>query len=50
MNNHSSLGDCIVTSGTLNSLPPGTEEELGLAEGHCYCICRVIFSFFSLIE
>lgn len=35
-----SCGDCIATAGTLGSLPPEA-IELGLAEGHCYCICQV---------
>lgn len=35
-----SCGDCIVTAGTLANLP-AEAVQLGLSEGHCYCICRV---------
>ena len=36
----SSNGDCIITAGTI-ALGSDGEDKIGLAENHCYCICRV---------
>lgn len=50
MTDSCSCGDCIVTSGTLNNLPKEAVDQLGLIEGHCYCICRVVFILVLLLQ